>query len=166
MQRLHQQPRKFAQFGNAGENVDQHHLEVPAFADPLQHFDQPRAFTPQAAGSHIEEVIGLQAHRAQLVDQHHRQTRAGGEQTNFAVGIDHHVVATVFQFKRGFGIGCRAVLQHGAGVVLAFECAVIADKLGVACDPGAVAFDEQRIDFDQHCFAGHEGVCEFGAGIG
>src|SRR5690349_4658110 len=52
-----QKLRKLTEFGDARENIDEHHADARCFAYPLKHFDEPRGFAAQPAGADIEKIV-------------------------------------------------------------------------------------------------------------
>jgi hypothetical protein len=146
-QRDAEQFGELGEVGDAGEDIDQQHFDA-APADPAQHLDESRGVSAQKPGADIAEVERLAATRRHLVDQHHRQSGAGGEQADLAFRIDLDVIEAVAQLAHRVWIDFGRRLDLPDDLRLALRGVEVDHELGVAGD-AVVCANEQRIDLGE-----------------
>src|SRR5712671_1402477 len=154
--RLNQQTGKFRQVSDAGEYVDQYDTHVWPRHDPTHHRNQPRWIATELTGTDVAEIDGATPLRLEFVHELHAQARARGDEPDLTIGIDFDIVEAVCKFACALGINIRILLQQSLRCRLTHDGVVVDNHLDVAGDPTAVRQDEQRVDFEQYCFARNE----------
>src|SRR5215831_14763522 len=134
---------ELGEVSDAGEDIDQQHFDV-ALPDPAQHLDEPCGISAQKPGADVAEVERLAATRRHLVDQHRRQSGAGGEQADLAFRIDLDVIEAIAQLAYRVGIDLGGGLDQPGNLGLALRGVKVDYELGVASD-AAVRANEQRL---------------------
>src|SRR6185369_9175517 len=138
VQGSHQQLRDFTKVCNAGKEVDQYRTNVPPGCDPLEDVDEPRGVAAQLAGADITEVEGGMAALRQLVDHLHAQSRAGRDQADLSVRIDHYKVEAVIELERQLWIVIGTMADEIAQARLSNQRVVVNHELEVARGPRSV----------------------------
>src|SRR4029450_4626399 len=116
--------------------IDQHGANLAPRRDPPEHMNEPRRIAAQLAGADVAEIEGSMAALRQLVEHLHAQARAGREEPDLAVGIDHDEVEAVVELERRLGVGFGATTDEIAQARLADERVVVNGELEVAYGPG------------------------------
>ena len=147
--------RELGQVGDAAEDVDEHDLQRSAPRRAIVSTVTSRVgLAAQPARADVEKVVRASTRRAQLVDQHHRQPRAGRKQSDLAFGIDDHVVEAMFDLERDFRVAAAALRREPAQRRLGAQgrCRRSRSSRRLrSSEPSRL--DEKRIDLDQHRLA-------------